>query len=124
MNEAKRRAYREKADAELRAWNARVDQLLAKAQAMKASGKIQFHDKMERLREQRSRVNDKFDELKETGGETWNEIRENFEKAHRELSSAFHATIDAFRESGEDEKDLPVAPPPVTRTDDTESAGR
>jgi hypothetical protein len=111
MNDAKRQAYQEKADAELRAWNARVDELLAKAAAAKAAGKIEYHDKLEKLRRQREDVGDKLESLKASSSEAWEEMKNGFEEAHRDLSTAFHTALAAFRNG--DGGDTPSSTPPT-----------
>jgi len=113
MNTAKKRAYQEKADAELRAWSARIDELLARAEAQKAAGKIELYERLEKLGKQRDSVRERFNELRETSGEAWDEVREGFEGAIYELSTAFHSAIDRFRdETGEDKPSFPNAPQP------------
>ena len=97
MDTNKRDAYREKAEAELRAWNARIDELLAKAEAKKAEGKIEYYDKLEDLRDQRDSMKERLAELRDTSGDAWDDVKEGFEQAHRELSTAFHSAIDHFR---------------------------
>jgi hypothetical protein len=96
MDTAKRRAYQEKADAELRAWSARIDELLARAEAQKAAGKIELYERLEKLGEQRDSVKEQLVELKESSEQAWDEVREGFEQSIYNLSSAFHSAVDRF----------------------------
>jgi len=98
MDKAKRRAYQEKADAELRAWSARIDELLARAQAQKAAGKIELLERVEKLGKQRDNVREQLAELKESGAQAWDKVREGFEQSIYDLSSAFHSAVDRFRD--------------------------
>lgn len=94
MDTAKRRAYQEKADAELRAWSARIDELLARAEAQKAEGKIELYERLEKLGAKRDTVREQLAELKESSAQAWDEVREGFEQSIYDLSSAFHSAVD------------------------------
>jgi response regulator RpfG family c-di-GMP phosphodiesterase len=108
MNTAKRRAYQEKADAELRAWSARVDELRARAAAHKAAGKIEFYERLEKLSEQRDSLRERLGELRESSGDAWEEVRHGFEGAVEELSTALRSAIDQFsKETGNEAQTVP-----------------
>ena len=109
METAKRRAYQEKAEAEMRAWSARIEELLAKAEAQKAAGKIEYYDRLEKLRDQRDSLRQQLAELRESGDEAWDEMKEGFEKAHRELSTAFHSAVERFRDDDDAATPLPAS---------------
>lgn len=107
MDMATRRAYQEKADAELRVWNAHIEELLARAEAKKASGKVALYKRLERLREQRDTVRDQLAELQDASGDAWNDLKESFEQAHQELTTKFHSALDRFRDDDGNEISAP-----------------
>lgn len=104
MNAAKRRAYQEKANAELRALGARIDQMLARAETQKAAGKIEMYERLEKLGEQRDTLRERLAELRETSGDAWDDVREGFEQAIHDLSGALHTAVGRYREETDESK--------------------
>lgn len=95
-----RQAYTEKVEATLREWNARIELFLARADKAKAEGKIRFQSRLDDLREKREAARQKLDELQESTGEAWKEIRPHLDRATGELKAALDRAFAAF--GGED----------------------
>ena len=112
----KRRAYQEKAEAEMSIWNARIDELMAKAKIHRAEGKIAYYDQVDKLRAQRDSLADRLHEIKESTGDAWSELRQGFEESLRGLSVAFHSAIQRFGEDGDGGEPTP----PLRKRDDAE----
>jgi uncharacterized coiled-coil DUF342 family protein len=96
MNTEKRQAYQEKAEAQLREWNAKIKQLVAEAEEAKADTKIEMLERVEELRAKRDTAQERLDELREASEEKWQEIRDKLETAKDELGEGIeraYATV-------------------------------
>lgn len=83
-------------EAQLKEWDAKIDQLKAKAQQAKADTKIEYQEELEALRAKKESMGQKLQELKSSGDEAWQDIRAGVEKAASELKSAFEGVSSKF----------------------------
>lgn len=105
MDEKKRQAYIERAEARLKEWNARVDQMLAKASRAKAEGKIELYDRLEDLEARRDVARKRLAELKGGGGQAWAEVKAGMAQALAELEES----VETLRRRFEEESRLDAA---------------
>lgn len=101
MDPEKKKAYEEKTRAQLREWNAKVEELLARADQAKAEGKIQFHERVEELRAKREVLRDELDELKDASEDAWEGVRQKVDRARKELKSAVEGAFASLGSEGE-----------------------
>lgn len=94
----KRQAYRERAEASLGEWSAKVDELLAKADKARAEGKIELYDRLENLRARRDVARRRLATLKSSGGEAWQQVRDGMSQALHDLEEAATTLQRRFRE--------------------------
>lgn len=90
--------YRNKFEAQLREWKARIDLLEAKADKVKAELKIDYQQEMETLRRKKEALQARLKDLQEAGEGTWESMKGGVEKAASELKSAVERVISKFKE--------------------------
>ncbi|MGD8815883.1 MAG: hypothetical protein PVJ51_01770, partial [Acidobacteriota bacterium] len=56
----------------------------------------ELHERLEKLGAKRDDVREQLAELKESGEQAWDQVRESFEQSIYDLSSAFHSAVDRF----------------------------
>lgn len=81
--------YKEKAEAQIKVWEAELDKMKAKAQKAEAEGKAEYQDEINTLENKLAEGRAKLNELSEKGSEAWESMREGFDKAWSALSSSF-----------------------------------
>lgn len=97
MEQEKRKAYREKLEAQLREWNAKIEELSAKADKAKAQGKVEFLEQMEKLKGRRTELESKLREVKGASGEAWKSLWAGAEKAAADLKQALEDARAKFK---------------------------
>ena len=85
-------AYQEKIEAELQEWNARINELKARAANAKADAKIDLYNRIDILRAKLEAVQAKLQELKQGGAEKWDEIRLALDKDLDNLKTTWEST--------------------------------
>ena len=85
-------AYQEKIEAQLQDWNARINELKAKAANAKADAKIDMYNRIDILRAKLEAAQAKLQELKQRGAEKWDEIRLALDKDMDYLKSTWEST--------------------------------
>jgi hypothetical protein len=78
-----------KMEAELKIWGARLDKLMAKADAAGTEAKIDYRSRLEDLKAKYRAAETKFEELKTAGSGKWEIFQGGVEKAWSELEIAF-----------------------------------
>ena len=85
-------AYQEKVEVKLREWTANITELKAKADGAKADAKIEMHKRLDILRAKQEVALAKFQELKQSGTDKWEEIRTSLDKAMDDLKATWKRT--------------------------------
>lgn len=96
-DDAKRQAYQERTEAQLREWNAKIEELKAKAERARAEGKIEYYEQIENLKAQRDVARQKLEALREASGEAWEDVRTSLERAAGELKQGLEAALSRLR---------------------------
>lgn len=94
----KKKAYQEKIDVQLKEWTAKIDALKAKADKAKADAQVIYKEKVENLRAQQEAARGKFQELKDSGEDAWEEIKVGLDNALEDLKGAFNRAKSKFKE--------------------------
>lgn len=89
-------AYRKKAKARLDEIGAKIDQLKAKAVQADADARIQAEEQIDRLKQRKQEMQTRLDELKESGEAAFNEIKAGTEDALNSLKSAVDKAVSKF----------------------------
>jgi len=87
---SKQEAYREKAEAQLRAWKADIEKLMARADQAKAQGKIEYYKRAESFNTKYQIALRRSEELKEATDDKWAEFKTGVEVAVAELRDALN----------------------------------
>jgi poly(hydroxyalkanoate) granule-associated protein len=93
---AMKEAYQKKLEAQLKEWDAKLDQLTEKAKKMKADTRSKLEDELEGLKAKRAAAQEKLDELRKHGEEAWEDLKGGTEKAWGEISEAFGKVVAHF----------------------------
>jgi hypothetical protein len=98
---AEKTAYQEKYEAKLKEWKAKITQLEARAEQAKADAKIEYQEQIRALKEQEKKVRSQLEKIRQSGGETWKELKGGLEKAEDELKAALDKAASWFRGSSD-----------------------
>ena len=74
----------------------KIDELAKKSESLKDDAKAQADQALAALRDQRAKLNEKFDELKKAGTEAWKELKVGFESVLNELEKAYENAKSKF----------------------------
>jgi len=85
------------ANQKLQALDAEISRLSERAADLKDDAKTEADKTVVALKEKRGVASQKLDELKQSGKETWNDIKAGFEKAMTELENAYEQTKSKFK---------------------------
>jgi type I site-specific restriction endonuclease len=94
----RKKAYLEKAEAELREWGAKVDVLKAKAEKSRGDSKKKYLEQVAALRKKRDALKEQLRELRGSGDEAWEDLRGGADRALDELKSSLKRAISRFKE--------------------------
>lgn len=90
-------AYLQKMQAKLNEWEADINALQAKMSGASADTKIELNKQIDNLRAERSDMKQKLEELKNTSGEAWEDVRDGMEAAWDSASTSFKNAINRFK---------------------------
>jgi peptidoglycan hydrolase CwlO-like protein len=85
----KKNAHVGKMEAELKAWGAKLDDLVAKAEEIGAEAKSDYHKGIDDLKAKYKVAQSKLDEIKNTGDDNWETLKGGVEHAWKDLEGAF-----------------------------------
>ena len=90
-------AYREKLEAQLKEWKAKIDVLEEKAAKATGETKAELTKTIADLRQKKGAVKEKWDELQKQSGVAWDTMKEGVEKKSAELKEALDKIIARFK---------------------------
>ena len=85
----KRKAYYDKLEAQLKEWEAKIGVLRAKAEKAEAETRIKYYKQIEKLQVKQKETQKKLLELKNSGEDAWESVKDNFEKTWHDLKQSF-----------------------------------
>lgn len=94
---ATKEAYRRKLEAQLRAWDAKLDQLGAKAKMATADARISYENELESLKSKRAAAHKTLKELAERGENAWEDMKDGAERVWDEMGKAVEKVAARFR---------------------------
>ena len=97
MPVGKKEAYREKRQAQLREWKAKIAVLKARADKAKAEQKIRYYETLEALQEKYQRAHKKLEALGAAGEDAWEKLTDGVEAAWQDLREAIERATDKFK---------------------------
>lgn len=93
-----KKAYREKLEAQMREWSAKIDVLKAKADQAEAEAKIEYRNRIEDLRQKKEALRVKLGELQNASDAAWKDIKAGTEKAAADLKDALQSALAKFKQ--------------------------
>lgn len=94
-------AYRQKIEAQLKEWDAKVEELKARAERKKAESHIAFNRQMEELTQKRDRLKAKLVELEKAGEGAWRSLKEGINNAVEGAKESLKSAFDRMHSPGE-----------------------
>ena len=89
--------YEEKVAAQLAEWQARIDELRAKARRQEAEAKEQYSSEIEKLEARRDAAMNQFEELRKAGEGAWTDLKTGLDRAVSDLSQTFDNIVSRFK---------------------------
>lgn len=90
-------AYREKLEAQLREWSAKIDLLKAKADQAEADAKIDYKNRIEDIRHRKEVLQAKLKELQKASDAAWKDVKAGTERAAADLKEALKSALSKFK---------------------------
>jgi universal stress protein A len=97
----KREKYLAKAEAQLRDWSTKIDQLKAKAGESRGAVKARYDQQIEELRKKQEAVRGKIRAYGASGGEAWKDLKTGVDQALDELKKSIKQAVSRFKEKKE-----------------------
>lgn len=113
-----RELYRQKYEAQIAEWSAKVASLKAKGERLTAQARIDMQPRVDAVHSRKEAVEARLRELAEATDERWDEVRERAEGAWHEFKSAVEGAYDALTSaarSRDDEDDTQRMQHPSSR---------
>jgi hypothetical protein len=93
---AMKAAYQQKLEAQLKEWDAKLDQLTVRAKRMKTDTRIRLEKELRSLKAKRVAAQKKLDELRKHGEGAWEDLRDGAEKAWGDISESLGKVVAHF----------------------------
>ena len=97
MDDKLKQAYQDKAEADIRELQARIELLKAKAGTVQADVKVEFNERISELREQQEELQSRLQSLREAGEGAWQELQSGVDKALADLREAVEGAFSRFQ---------------------------
>jgi multidrug resistance efflux pump len=97
INMENKEAYIEKFNARIKALQADLDKLDAKARQSEADVKIKYQNEIEVLNKKKVEAQTKIDELKNISGGAWQDLKEGADKALTDLKTSWQSAMNKFK---------------------------
>jgi chromosome segregation ATPase len=91
-------AYKDKLEAQMREWSAKIDLLKARADQAEAEAKIEYNKRIEDLRQKKEALQAKLSELQDASDAAWKDIKAGTEKAAADLKDAVQSALSKFKQ--------------------------
>ena len=94
---ATKEAYRQKLEAQLAEWDARLDVLNAQARKASAEARIDYENELQGLKRQRERARETLAELGRRSETAWEDVKVGAERAWDEMGKALDKVAARFK---------------------------
>ena len=92
-----RKAYIDKMAAKLKEWDAEIQKLEAKADAVKVDVKTDYRKQIDELRGKRAEAQQKLNEIKVAGEGAWEELKAGIENSWKIMGDSLKSAIGKFK---------------------------
>lgn len=93
----KKEVYQQKIEGLVKEWDAKIEQLKAKAQQANADAKNHYMDMIEDVKARKAVMQARLHDLKRSGGGAWEEVKTGVEGALSELEEAYRKALAHFK---------------------------
>ena len=97
--EQKKEAYQKQIEAELKAYDQKLDKLKAGAMGLKDDAKAEYNQQIDMLEQKIKSASEKFNALKSASGEAWDDVKSGMDTAVDELRNTYDNVIARFQNS-------------------------
>ena len=92
-----RELYKQKYEAQIHEWKAKVEGIKAHADKLSAQARLELHPHVEAVHSRFEAATARFHELAEATDERWDEVRKSADHAWGELKAAVEGAYDAMK---------------------------
>ncbi|HDP98830.1 MAG TPA: coiled coil domain-containing protein [bacterium] len=92
-----RKSYIDKLSAQLKEWDAKLDEMESKAKWAKSELKENLAEEIEALRSKKEKANNDLKKLQQGGEGAWEELKQGVEKSWDEMKNAFENAFSKFK---------------------------
>lgn len=92
-----REAYERKVEAQLEAWNKKIEELRMKAERAEAERRAEYWKQIAEVESYRDALASRLKELRQKGGNAVSELQKGIEKAVSDLSESFQRAFDVMK---------------------------
>jgi len=96
-NTSAKQGFQQKLEAQLKEWDAKLEELKAKARHAKAEIRAEFEVQLEALAGERAVAEEKLQELRRHGEWAWEDLKDSAEKTWSELREAIERSASLFK---------------------------
>jgi len=93
----KKDEYREKLEAQLKEWKAKIEMLETRGAKFSSETKTDLMREIEELRHKKGIVKDKWNELQKASSDSWDTMKVGVEKVVAELKTALERVLTRFK---------------------------
>ena len=95
-----RELYRQKYEAQLREWEAKMEEARARADKLSAQARLDMMPHLETARERYETARTRLQALGDAAEDTWDEVKRNAESAWTDFKASIEGAYDALRSHG------------------------
>jgi uncharacterized coiled-coil DUF342 family protein len=95
-----REIYKQKYEAQLHEWSAKMDALEAQAEKLSAEAKLAAKPHLDTLRSKVQVAKAKLHEIAEATDDKWDEVKKGVDHAWNDVKASFEGAYDALKEHG------------------------
>lgn len=78
-------------------WDAEIDKLSAQAARVEAESKEEYYEQIAELKTKRSQIKEKLDEVQQSGGEAWQDLKAGLDLAFETMNEALKSASSRFK---------------------------
>jgi hypothetical protein len=93
----KRELYRQKYDAQMREWNARIDEIKAHTEKLAADARLDMQPHVDKVHRMNEAARARLRDLSTAADDTWEDVKRNADNAWQEFKAAVEGAYDALK---------------------------
>ncbi len=94
--EGNEKLYQQKAEAKLREITARIEELKAKSEQVRADVRLELNRQIEGIKSEKARLQSKLAEMKGAGADAFGDLKAGTDRAIADLKTAIDRAVDRF----------------------------